>query len=184
MEGWWWEPGRGRRKADRSPRCWRPTWTRWTSRVLLRTLRGRCNVYVGGATAARVVRNLPKWIAKHLRFERAQAGVGRWDADPGFRITRGADRSGPGEPEAAEVTGAPTLGRPTEPQQPGTERPMAAAHPRLVGILPAGGRRQMLLVALAWLASEPLLRVAHSSKVGTPSPLPPCRRQESRRSYR
>ena len=132
-----------------------------------------CNVYVGGATAAdRVVRNLPQWIAKHLRLKvnARKTGVGRpWEAEvPGVPDhPEGADRSGPGEPEAAEVTGAPTLGRPTEPQQPGTERPMAAAHPRLVGILPAGGmaasglevgrldpapHAQMLLVALAWLA--------------------------------
>ena len=99
-------------------------------------------VYVGGAAAAnRVAGNLPKWIAKHLRLKvnARKSGVGRpWERKflgvpdhPG-----GADRSGPGESEAAEVTGAPTLGRPAEPQQPGTERPVAALHPRLVGLLP------------------------------------------------
>ena len=52
-----------------------------------------CNVYVGGATAAdRVVRNLPKWIAKHLRLKvnARKTGVGRpWERKfLGFRITR------------------------------------------------------------------------------------------------
>ena len=52
-----------------------------------------CNVYVGGATAAdRVVRNLPQWIAKHLRLKvnARKTGVGRpWERKfLGFRITR------------------------------------------------------------------------------------------------
>ena len=50
-------------------------------------------VYVGGAAAAnRVVRNLPKWIAKHLRLKvnARKSGVGRpWERKfLGFRITR------------------------------------------------------------------------------------------------
>ena len=52
-----------------------------------------CNVYVGGAAAAdRVVRNLPKWIAKHLRLKvnANKTGVGRpWERKfLGFRINR------------------------------------------------------------------------------------------------
>ena len=69
-------------------------------------------VYVGGATAAnRVVRNLPKWIAKHLRpkVNARKSGVRPWERVPGLPDhPAGADRSGPGEPEAAEVTGAPS----------------------------------------------------------------------------
>ena len=118
-------PG-GDRKADRSPRCWRTsTWTRWTKNLERRgycfvRYADDCNVYVGGATAAdRVVRNLPQWIAKHLRLKvnARKTGVGRpWERKfLGFRITRkGQIEVAPEKPEAAEVTGAPTLGRPRQ----------------------------------------------------------------------